>query len=236
MKKYILSLMLIFAILNFITAKDITENKLEDKYELITYNLGDLEFQLPKDIELRENKTSEKSVTYNVWFTDLETYLNQPEYMLNGQINKMKKENVNITMKKIKDNLINEGYRSSVNAYNLNYYAESWKIIKKDNLMGDSIFGAGDVPAFSSYLITLYLDDGFYFINLSTNLFNDIESKYPEIFNLQNGLLYWNKKKDNKRTCVKLWELISNRDKNLPEELILLQDAYDIFLETVKFK
>ena len=67
-------------------------------------------------------------------------------------------------------------------------------------------------------MITVYADNGFYFINLSTKLFNDIEKRYPEIFNLQNGSLYWNEKKDNKRTCVKFWELISARDSNLPED------------------
>lgn len=235
MRKKILTVLTIFVIVNFVNAKENFATNVKEKYELITYDFHDIEFQLPKEIELRENKTSENSVTYNVWFTDLEKYLNQPGYMLNEPINEMKEEDSNITMDKIRKILKEKGSIGSLNAYNLNYHEESWKLVIKENLFGDSIFGAGDVPLFSSFLITVYADNGFYFINLSTKLFNDIEKRYPEIFNLQNGSLYWNEKKDNKRTCVKFWELISARDSNLPEELILLKDAYDIFLETVRF-
>ena len=236
MKRFILYLVMIFAILSFANGTENSEKKLIEKYELATFNFGDLEFQLPKEIEKKGSSSKDDSVTYSIRYTELDDFLKQPGYMLNSPINKMKETNEEITMKNLKEILIREESLASVNAYSLNYYEETWKLIDKESCFGDSIFGAGDVPSFASYLITIYDEEGFYSINISTKSLKDMEQKYPEIFNLQSGYLYWGAKKNDKRACIRFWELISSRDKNLPEELLLLQDAYEIFLETVKFK
>ena len=236
MKKFILSLMIGFVLLACASGTESSVKKLTEKYELATFDFGDLEFQLPKEIQKKGSSSSADSVTYSIRYTRLDEFLKQPGYMLNTPINEMKETNSEITMEILKDMLKQKQSFASVNAYSLNYYEETWKLIDKDSCFGDSIFGAGDVPSFASYLITIYDDKGFYSITISTKSLKNMNQKYPEIFNLQGDCLFWGSIKNDKRACIRFWELISSRDKNLPEELILLQDAYEIFLETLKFK
>ena len=48
MKKIILSLMIVFILLSCARGTESSEKKLTEKYELATFNFGNLEFQLPK--------------------------------------------------------------------------------------------------------------------------------------------------------------------------------------------
>ena len=122
----------------------------------------------------------------------------------------------------------------------LSYFGltDIWESYKKINIndkeiIGETYFSTGDVPSYFGYSIGYLYNDVIYRIYLFTEFSEKMKEIYPQIFMEDNGYLFWN---PNVNGRVKAWKLISNRDKNLPEELILLQDAYEIFLETVKFK
>ena len=235
MKKIILSLILIFLIISFITAKENSDNKLLDKYELITYNLGDLEFKLPKDYELVvRNSVKKPDVSYIEKIT-VDEYINLPSFMINDKVFDMVDEGKIVTAEDLK-NLLSQGESDILLSYfGLTDILESYKEININDreIVGESYFSTGDVPSYFGYSIGYLYNNVIYRIYLFKKLPEDMKEIYPEIFMEDNGYLFWN---PNVNGRIKAWKLISNRDKNLPAELILLQDAYDIFLETVKFK
>ena len=235
MKKIILSLILIFLIISFITAKENSDNKLLDKYELITYNLGDLKFKLPKDYELVvRNSVKKPDVSYIEKIT-VDEYINLPSFMINDKVFDMVDEGKIVTAEDLK-NLLSQGESDILLSYfGLTDILESYKEININDreIVGESYFSTGDVPSYFGYSIGYLYNNVIYRIYLFKKLPEYMKEIYPEIFMEDNGYLFWN---PNVNGRIKAWKLISNRDKNLPAELILLQDAYDIFLETVKFK
>ena len=235
MKKIILSLILIFLIISFITAKENSDNKLLDKYELITYNLGDLEFKLPKDYELVvRNSVKKPDVSYIEKIT-VDEYIKLPGFMINDKVFDMVVEGKIVTDEDLKNLLLQGESDILLSYFGLTDILESYKEININDkeIVGETYFSTGDVPSYFGYSIGYLYNNVIYRIYLFKKLPEDMKEIYPEIFMEDNDYLFWN---PNVNGRIKAWKLISNRDKNLPAELILLQDAYDIFLETVKFK
>ena len=238
MKKIILSLILIFLVISFITAKENSDNKLLDKYELITYNLGDLEFKLPKDYELVvRNSVKKPDVSYIEKIT-VDEYINLPSFMINDKVFDMVDEGKIVTAEDLK-NLLSQGESDILLSYfGLTDILESYKEININDreIVGESYFSTGDVPSYFGYSIGYLYNNVIYRIYLFKKFPEDMKEIYPEIFMEDNGYLFWKHNPNGKNGRIQAWELISNRDEKLPAELILLQDVYDIFLETVKFK
>ena len=235
MKKIILSLILIFLVISFITAKENSGNKLLDKYELITYNLGDLEFQLPKDYKLVVRNSVKKPDVSYIEKISVDEYLELPAYMINDKVFNMIDNDKTVTTEDLK-NLLSQGEPDILlSFFGLNDIGGSYKKININDreIVGESYFSTGDVPSYFGYSIGYLYNNVIYRIYLFKKLPDYMKEIYPEIFMEDNGYLFWN---PNVNGRIQAWELISNRDEKLPAELILLQDAYDIFLETVKFK
>lgn len=235
MKKIILSLMIVFILLSCARGTESSEKKLTEKYELTTFNFGNLEFQLPKEFQITiRNSTKKPSGSYIEKIT-VDEYINLPAYMINDKVFDMVVKGKIVTAEDLK-NLLSQGESDILLSYfGLTDILESYKKININDkeIIGETYFSTGDVPSYFGYSIGYLYNNVIYRIYLFKKFPEDMKEIYPEIFMEDNGYLFWN---PNVNGRVKAWKLISNRDKNLPEELILLQDAYEIFLETVKFK
>ena len=238
MKKFILSVMIGFVLLTCASGTESSEKKLTEKYELATFNFGDLEFQLPKEFQITiRNSTKKPSGSYIEKVT-VDEYLKLPVYMINEKVSNLVSQGKIVTEKDLK-NLLLQGESDIILSYfGLSDVWDSYKKFYENNgaIIGETYFSTGDVPSYFGYSIGYLYNDVIYRIYLFTNLPEKMKEIYPGIFMEDNGYLFWKHNPNGKNGRVQAWELISSRDKNLPEELILLQDTYEIFLETVKFK
>ena len=227
--------MIVFILLSCARGTESSEKKLTEKYELTTFNFGNLEFQLPKEFQITiRNSTKKPSGSYIEKIT-VDEYINLPAYMINDKVFDMVVKGKIVTAEDLK-NLLSQGESDILLSYfGLTDILESYKKININDkeIIGETYFSTGDVPSYFGYSIGYLYNNVIYRIYLFKKFPEDMKEIYPEIFMEDNGYLFWN---PNVNGRVKAWKLISNRDKNLPEELILLQDAYEIFLETVKFK
>ncbi|MBQ1197128.1 MAG: hypothetical protein IIX47_00810 [Spirochaetaceae bacterium] len=238
MKKIILSLMIGFVLLACASGTESSEKKLTEKYELTTFNFGNLEFQLPKEFQITiRNSTKKPSGSYIEKVT-VDEYLKLPIYMINEKVSNMVSQGKIVTSDDLKK-LLSQGEPDIL----LSYFGltDIWESYKKINIneskiIGETYFSTGDVPSYFGYSIGYLYKGVIYRIYLFTNLPEKMKGIYPEIFMEDNGYLFWKHNPNGKNGRVQAWELILSREKNLPEELILLQDTYEIFLETVKFK
>lgn len=238
MKKLIFCIVLIFTLLSCVKKIECSEIKITDKYELVTYNLGNLEFQLPKDYKLVvRNSVKKPDVSYIEKIT-VDEYINLPGFMINDKVFDMVVEGKIVTDEDLK-NLLSQGESDILLSYfGLTDILESYKEININDkeIVGETYFSTGDVPSYFGYSIGYLYNNVIYRIYLFEKLPGDMKEIYPEIFMEDNGYLFWKHNPNGKNGRIQAWELISNRDEKLPAELILLQDAYDIFFETVKFK
>lgn len=237
MKRFILSLMIIFILLSCARGTESSEKKLTEKYELTTFNFGNLEFQLPKEFQVTiRNSTKKPSGSYIEKVT-VDEYLKLPIYMINEKVSNMVSQGKMVTSDDLKK-LLSQGEPDIL----LSYFGltDIWESYKKINIndkeiIGETYFSTGDVPSYFGYSIGYLYNNVIYRIYLFTEFPKKMKEIYPDIFMEDNGYLFWKHNSNGKNGRIQAWELISARDSNLPEELILLKDAYDIFLETVKF-
>lgn len=237
MKRFILSLMIIFILLSCARGTESSEKKLTEKYELTTFNFGNLEFQLPKEFQVTiRNSTKKPSGSYIEKVT-VDEYLKLPIYMINEKVSNMVNQGKMVTSDDLKK-LLSQGEPDILLSYfGLTDILESYKKININDkeIVGELYFSTGDVPSYFGYSIGYLYNNVIYRIYLFTEFPKKMKEIYPDIFMEDNGYLFWKHNPNGKNGRIQAWELISARDSNLPEELILLKDAYDIFLETVKF-
>lgn len=237
MRKKILTVLTIFVIVNFVNAKENFATNVKEKYELITYDFHNLEFQLPKEFQVTiRNSTKKPSGSYIEKVT-VDEYLKLPIYMINEKVSNMVSQGKIVTSDDLKK-LLSQGEPDIL----LSYFGltDIWESYKKINIndkeiIGETYFSTGDVPSYFGYSIGYLYNNVIYRIYLFTEFPKKMKEIYPDIFMEDNGYLFWKHNPNGKNGRIQAWELISARDSNLPEELILLKDAYDIFLETVKF-
>ena len=237
MRKKILTVLTIFVIVNFVNAKENFATNVKEKYELITYDFHNLEFQLPKEFQVTiRNSTKKPSGSYIEKVT-VDEYLKLPIYMINEKVSNMVSQGKIVTSDDLKK-LLSQGEPDIL----LSYFGltDIWESYKKINIndkeiIGETYFSTGDVPSYFGYSIGYLYNNVIYRIYLFTEFPKKMKEIYPDIFMEDNGYLFWKHNPNGKNGRIQVWELISARDSNLPEELILLKDAYDIFLETVKF-
>ena len=237
MRKKILTVLTIFVIVNFVNAKENLATNVKEKYELITYDFHNLEFQLPKEFQVTiRNSTKKPSGSYIEKVT-VDEYLKLPIYMINEKVSNMVSQGKIVTSDDLKK-LLSQGEPDIL----LSYFGltDIWESYKKINIndkeiIGETYFSTGDVPSYFGYSIGYLYNNVIYRIYLFTEFPKKMKEIYPDIFMEDNGYLFWKHNPNGKNGRIQAWELISARDSNLPEELILLKDAYDIFLETVKF-
>lgn len=237
MRKKILTVLTIFVIVNFVNAKENFATNVKEKYELTTFNFGNLEFQLPKEFQVTiRNSTKKPSGSYIEKVT-VDEYLKLPIYMINEKVSNMVSQGKIVTSDDLKK-LLSQGEPDILLSYfGLTDILESYKKININDkeIVGETYFSTGDVPSYFGYSIGYLYNNVIYRIYLYTEFPKKMKEIYPEIFMEDNGYLFWKHNPNGKNGRIQAWELISARDSNLPEELILLKDAYDIFLETVKF-
>lgn len=237
MRKKILTVLTIFVIVNFVNAKENFATNVKEKYELITYDFHNLEFQLPKEFQVTiRNSTKKPSGSYIEKVT-VDEYLKLPIYMINEKVSNMVSQGKIVTSDDLKK-LLSQGEPDIL----LSYFGltDIWESYKKINIndkeiIGETYFSTGDVPSYFGYSIGYLYNNVIYRIYLFTEFPKKMKEIYPDIFMEDNGYLFWKHNPNGKNGRIQAWELISARDSNLPKELILLKDAYDIFLETVKF-
>ena len=238
MKKLILSLLIVFVLLGCAKGAEGSNKKIPEKYELNTFNIGDLEFQLPKEFQITiRNSTKKPSGSY-IEKISVDEYLKLPVYMINEKVSNMVNQGKIVTENDLKNLLLQGEKDILLSFFGLTDIKASYKRINKDDskIIGETYFSTGDVPSYFGYSIGYLYNGTIYRIYLFTNFPEKMKEIYPEIFMEDNGYLFWKHNPNGKNGRVLAWELISFRDKNLPEELLLLQDTYEIFLETVKFK
>lgn len=237
MRKKILTVLTIFVIVNFVNAKENFATNVKEKYELITYDFHNLEFQLPKEFQVTIRNSTKKTSGSYIEKVTVDEYLKFPIYMINEKVSNMVSQGKIVTSDDLKK-LLSQGEPDIL----LSYFGltDIWESYKKINIndkeiIGETYFSTGDVPSYFGYSIGYLYNNVIYRIYLFTEFPKKMKEIYPDIFMEDNGYLFWKHNPNGKNGRIQAWELISARDSNLPEELILLKDAYDIFLETVKF-
>lgn len=237
MRKKILTVLTIFVIVNFVNAKENFATNVKEKYELITYDFHNLEFQLPKEFQVTIRNSTKKTSGSYIEKVTVDEYLKFPIYMINEKVSNMVSQGKIVTSDDLKK-LLSQGEPDIL----LSYFGltDIWESYKKINIndkeiIGETYFSTGDVPSYFGYSIGYLYNNVIYRIYLFTEFPKKMKEIYPDIFMEDNGYLFWKHNPNEKNGRIQAWELISARDSNLPEELILLKDAYDIFLETVRF-
>ena len=103
MRKKILTVLTIFVIVNFVNAKENFATNVKEKYELITYDFHNLEFQLPKEFQVTiRNSTKKPSGSYIEKVT-VDEYLKLPIYMINEKVSNMVSQGKIVTSDDLKN-------------------------------------------------------------------------------------------------------------------------------------
>ena len=102
--------MLIFTLLSCVKKIECSEIKITEKYELATFNFGDLEFQLPKEFQITIRNSIKKPSGSYIEKVTVDEYLKLPIYMINEKVSNLVSQGKIVTEKDLKNLLLTKKF------------------------------------------------------------------------------------------------------------------------------